>query len=360
MDYASILFFRICLTFIIPKVIFVFYPLNLKIFSMKRILKILGLLLGVILLAAMAVAAYVKIVLPDVGPAPEIKVAKTQVQIQRGEYLANHVLVCMDCHSTRDWSEFSAPPVPGTLGKGGEIFDKSMGFPGTYYSANITPAGIGKWTDGEIFRAITTGVRKNGKPIFPVMPHKNYGQLDEEDIKSVIAYLRTLPSIEIKVPESISDFPMNFIINTIPSKANLQKMPAEGNSLAYGKYIITAASCAECHTPFEEGKFNEEFSLAGGRKFALPCGLITTANLTPDNETGIGLWTKEVFLRRFTAFRDSSMQHKKVAMTDFNTIMPWTMYAGMTDKDLGAIYDYLRSLPAKKHSIVKYQPGVKN
>src|SRR5215831_1311168 len=108
---------------------------------MKKVLKILSMLLGVILLTVVAIAAYVKIALPNVGPAPEIKVAKTPAQIQRGEYLANHVLVCMDCHSTRNWGEFGAPPVPGTLGKGGEIFDKTMGFPGTYYSANITPAG---------------------------------------------------------------------------------------------------------------------------------------------------------------------------------------------------------------------------
>ncbi|HYE56562.1 MAG TPA: cytochrome C, partial [Chitinophagaceae bacterium] len=156
---------------------------------MKKVFKILGILLLVILVAVAGLAAYVKFALPDTGPAPDMKVEITPERVKRGEYLANTVMVCMDCHSTRNWNVFSAPPVPGTLGKGGEKFDQTMGFPGTYYSANITPAGIGNWTDGEIFRAITTGVRKNGKPIFPVMPHHNYGKLDAEDIKSVIAYL---------------------------------------------------------------------------------------------------------------------------------------------------------------------------
>ncbi|HEX2684049.1 MAG TPA: cytochrome C, partial [Ferruginibacter sp.] len=140
---------------------------------MRKILKVIGILLIIIIVAVAGLGAYVKIALPNVGDAPNIKIAYTSEKIKRGEYLANHVMVCMDCHSTRNWNEFSAPPIPGTLGKGGELFDARAGFPGTYYSANITPAGIGNWTDGEIFRAITTGVRKNGKPIFPVMPHHN-------------------------------------------------------------------------------------------------------------------------------------------------------------------------------------------
>ena len=79
--------------------------------------------------------------------------------------------------------QFSMPMVLSTRGQGGERFDQTMGFPGVYFSANITPSGIGGWTDGEIYRAITTGVRKNGKPIFPVMPYHSYGLADPEDVK---------------------------------------------------------------------------------------------------------------------------------------------------------------------------------
>jgi mono/diheme cytochrome c family protein len=264
----------------------------------------------------------------------------------------------MDCHSTRNYNELTAPLVPGTLGKGGERFDPTMGFPGNYYAANITPAGIGDWTDGEIFRAITTGVRRTGKPIFPVMPYSNYGKLDKEDIESVIAYLRSLPAIEHKVPESSSDFPMNFIINTIPKKAELSKRPDPSDELAYGKYLITAASCGECHTPVDKGQVIPEFAYGGGREFKLPSGTLTSANLTPDMETGIGKWTKQQFLDRFAFYRDSANMHKKVDfMKEFNTIMPWTMYAGMTDTDLGAIYAYLRTVKPINKAIVKFQPA---
>lgn len=325
---------------------------------MKKFFKILGILLLIIVVAVAGLAAYVKLALPDVGPPPELKVAANPELIKRGDYLANNVLVCMDCHSTRNWNEFAGPLVPGTLGKGGEVFDQRAGFPGTYYAANITPAGIGEWTDGELFRAITTGVRRNGKPIFPVMPHHNYGKLDEEDIKAVIAYVRTLPAIENKVPESKSDFPMNFIINTIPSKPSFTKRPSPDDAVAYGKYMITAASCGDCHTPFEKGKLVEDMFLAGGRTFELPSGLLTSSNLTPDAETGIGNWTKETFLNRFRMFRDSANAHQKVDfMKEYNSIMPWTQYAAMTDQDLSAIYDYLRTLKPIKNNVVKFKPA---
>jgi len=325
---------------------------------MKKAVKILVIIVGVLLIAIAGIASYVKFALPNADPAPDLKVELTPARIERGNYLANHVLVCMDCHSTRNYNELSAPLVPGTLGKGGERFDASMGFPGTYYAANITPAGIGEWTDGEIFRAITTGVRKSGKPIFPVMPYSNYGKLDPEDVEAVIAYLRSLPAIKHAVPESASDFPMNFIINTIPQKAQLSKRSDPSDQLAYGKYLVTAASCGECHTPVDKGQVIPEFAFSGGREFKLPSGTLTSANLTPDMETGLGKWSQEQFIARFAMFRDSANMHKKVDfMKEFNTIMPWTMYAGMTDSDLAAIYQYLRTVKPLSRAVTKFQPA---
>ncbi len=115
---------------------------------MKKIL--LG-IAAVVVLAVSGLLTYVKAALPNVGPAPDLKVEITPERVARGSYLANTVLVCMDCHSGRDWTKFSGPIAEGTLGKGGEQFDQKFGFPGVYYSRNITPAGIKDWTDGELF-----------------------------------------------------------------------------------------------------------------------------------------------------------------------------------------------------------------
>jgi len=324
---------------------------------MRKVFKGLGILLGIIIILIAGAAIYIKKALPDVGHAPDLKIVSTPEKIERGKYLANHVMICMDCHSTREWNYFAGPMKPDSLGMGGELFDQKMGFPGSIHAANITPAGVGDWTDGELFRAITTGVRRNGKPIFPVMPYHNYGKIDPEDIEAIITYVRTLAPIDNKVPESSYDFPMNFIINTIPQKAEPAKRPSPADRIAYGKYMVTAASCGDCHTPFDKGTFDTTKFLAGGRTFTLPGGDVTSANLTSDKETGIGNLSKETFMQKFIVFRDSSISHRKIDfMSDFATVMPWPVYAGMADDDLSAIYDYLATLQPVNHKIVKFKP----
>jgi mono/diheme cytochrome c family protein len=322
---------------------------------MKKFLKILGIILCSILLIVLAIIVYIKIALPDVGQAPQIAVDNSSSNVERGRYLANSVMSCMDCHSKRDMTEYSMPMVPSTRGQGGERFDQTMGFPGIFYSANITPAGISGWTDGEIYRAITTGVRKNGKPIFPVMPYHAYGFANPEDVKSVIAYLRTLLPIVNLVPESSADFPMSIILNTIPKKAAPMNLPAIGDSLANGKYLFTIASCHDCHTPFEKGKFDESMALAGGRVFPTPGGMVTSANITPDKETGIGSWTREFFVKHFAMYRDSATAHRVVEPGELQSFMPWTLYGTMTDSDLSSIYTYIQTLQPIKHTVVKWK-----
>src|SRR5690606_33776579 len=161
-----------------------------------------------------------------------------------------------------------------TLGKGGELFDQTMGCPGRYLSRNITPFNLADWSDAELFRVITSGVTKQGKAIFPVMPYHYYGGMDEEDIKDVIAYLRTLEPIDFTPDESISDFPMSFIINTMPKEPVFIKKPIKEVSIPYGKYLVNSAGCVECHTPFDGMALELDKAFSGGRTFPLPNGSI--------------------------------------------------------------------------------------
>jgi cytochrome c2 len=317
--------------------------------------KFITYLLLFLVAAVIVLLTYVKLALPNVGPAPEIKVELTPERIKRGEYLANAVCVCMDCHSKRDWTKFAGPPVEGTLGQGGEIFNQDFGFPGSFSSKNITPAGISNWTDGELFRTITTGVNKDGKALFPIMPYMHYGQMDQEDLYSIIAYIRTLKPIVRANNESKPDFPMNFIINTIPSKQEMTKRPNPSDKLAYGKYMWNATGCTECHTKQEKGKQVPGMEMAGGFEFKLgPMGIVRSSNLTPDDETGIGTWTEENFLARFRVYRDSGYVIPTVAKGAMQTVMPWTMYSRMTDEDLSAIFSYLKTLKPVKNQVEKF------
>jgi mono/diheme cytochrome c family protein len=329
---------------------------------MKKVFKVFGVI--ILLLAVLITGAilYIKFALPDVGEAPTLTVDATPERIERGKYLANSVNVCMDCHSTRDWSKFAGPVVPGTFGKGGERFDQSVGFPGTYFSKNITPAGIGNYSDGELYRVITSGVNKHDKAMFPVMPYPYYGKMDDEDIYSIIAYLRTLTPIENTVTESQSDFPMSIIINTIPARGTPQKRPDPSDQLAYGQYLVNASGCIECHTQADKGQILPDLAFGGGREFAFPDGaVVRSANITPDAETGLGKWTAEAFVLRFKAYADSSYVAPSVKPGEFNTVMPWMMYAGMTESDLHAVYAYLKTIKPINNAVVKFsaskQPG---
>lgn len=325
---------------------------------MKLIKKLIGGILLIVLLIVAGGLVYLKVFLPNVGAAPVLKAEATPDRVARGEYLANHVTVCIDCHSKRDWSRFSGPPLEGTFGMGGDVFDQKVGFPGVFYARNITPEGISRYTDGELFRLITTGVTKEGKAIFPVMPYHNYGQMDEEDILSIIAYIRTLKPIKNKVPDSKPDFPMNFIINTIPQKANLTKRPAETDVVNYGRYMVNAAACIECHTQFEKGKLVAGTEFGGGRVFHFPDGsVLRSGNISPDKETGIGNWTEEKFLEIFRQRSDSATVNTPLKPGSFNSIMPWYMYGHMKVEDLKAIYAYLRTVTPIKNQVEKFTPA---
>lgn len=324
---------------------------------MKKVLKILAIILLVLVLVVAAIMIYVKTALPNVGEASELKIEITPERLARGKYLANHVALCTDCHSTRDWTKFAGPTVPGTSGAGGEIFDQIMGFPGSYHARNITPFGLEDWTDGEIFRAITSGVSKDGVALFPIMPYLNYGKMNKEDVYSIMAYIRSLPSVPSEIPASISNFPMNFIINTIPQKPNFQKMPTQSDQTAYGEYLFNIAACAECHTPKDErGQSIAGLELAGGFAFPIPTGgIVRTSNLTP-HETGLKNWTSEQFVTRFNMYTDSTYQNPKIEDGEFNTPMPWLKYAEMNTTDLEAIFAFLQTVAAIENRVERFTP----
>lgn len=323
---------------------------------MKPLFKFLGVIAILLVVVVAGAMTYVKTMLPDVGPAPDLTVEGTPERVVRGEYLANHVMLCMDCHAVRDFSKFSGPPTPGTLGAGGDIFDQKFGFPGRFVARNITPHGVGDWTDGELYRAITTGVSKDGHAFFPVMPYKNYGKMDPEDIYAVIAYIRQLEPVMNDLPVSEPDFPFNFIINTIPQKAEMGKRPVDKSSLEYGRYMANAAGCNECHTKTVKGEVVGA-PYAGGFEFPLGGGtIVRSMNITP-HETGIGNWTEEAFIARFKMYADSSYTPHQVKPGEFQTAMPWIMYAGMDTTDLAAIYRFLRTVPAVENTVERFTPG---
>jgi mono/diheme cytochrome c family protein len=322
---------------------------------MKKFLKYTAYVVIAVVVIAIAGVSYITLALPNVGNAEDIKIALTPQRIERGKYLANHVTLCMDCHSTRDWTKFAGPMLEGSDGRGGEKFTSAVGFPGNVEVPNITPYHLGNWTDGELLRAITTGVKKDGSAIFPLMPWPYYSKMDREDLYSIIAYVRSLKSIKADYPKSTLDFPLNILVHTMPQKASLGKAPDASDTLKYGGYLVTSAACMECHSQVDKGKIIPGLEYAGGREFVIPnAGVVRSANITADKTTGIGNWTKAQFINQFKQYADSAKARIDVKPHEFQSIMPWYKYADLKETDLAAIYAYVKTIKPIKNEVVKF------
>jgi hypothetical protein len=295
------------------------------------------------------------VLLPRDIPVPQVTLPTSPDEIEHGRYFAKHVAVCMDCHSTRDWSYFAGPLIPGTLGKGGEVFDQDTGLPGVVISRNITPYSLGDWSDGELYRVITGGLQKDGDALFPLMPYDAYRTMDERDLLAIMAYLRTLEPIANDVSDHRLNFPLNLIVNSIPLEAELKTVD-RNNPIEYGEYLSTLAGCTWCHTPINATQQTiPEQSLAGGHEFYMDQFVVRAANISPDKETGIGTWTREQFISRFREFRGEAGRTRPPGADGRNTLMSWTMYADMTDEDLGAIYAFLMQSEPRSNEVVIYE-----
>ena len=86
-------------------------------------------------------------------------------------------------------------------------------------------------------------------------------------------------------------------------------------------------------------------------------GVVRSANITPDAETGIAKWTEEMFVNRFKSYTDSTYKPADIKPGEFNTVMPWTMYGNMKTEDLKAIYAYLRTVKPVKNEVEKFSPA---
>jgi len=323
---------------------------------MRILLKLLTALVVLVLLAIGGGLLWLFTRYPAVPSAETLTIERTPERLARGQYLVENVAGCVVCHADRDWNTFSAPVVAGTKGKGGQRFGFGLE-PFVLYAKNITPGGVGEWTDGELVRAITTGVSRDGTPLFPLMPYPHYAKMAREDIDAIVAYLRTLPAVAATpLPERTLNFPLPLIVRTIPAAASHESRPSPDDRVAYGRYLANAAVCSDCHTPMDDqGAPRPGMDFAGGTPF-MPngVGLVRAANITPDATTGIGTWTETQFLEKFRSFRGTAPRRLEGAERLQNTEMPWTYYAGMSDADLGAIYAYLRSLPPVVNRVEKF------
>ena len=322
----------------------------------RRILKGLGILVGVLLLLVIILVVYVQLAWdrPVSRPAPPMAAPADAQTVAWGEYLYKYSLNCWVCHG----SEGSySPEEPQAGGNEIDATEIGPGF-GFIYVSNITPdpeTGIGAWSDGELVRALREGLDREGLVLFPAMEAELWRGLSDEDALALVAYLRSLPPARNEVPANQFSFAAKAlialgIVKPQPAITAPVVAPPRGATAEYGEYLATHASmCAGCHTPRSPntGVYDLTQPLAGGI-FAL--GLpeegysATGSNLTPDVATGIGDWSEEQFM---TAMRTGLRPDGTVILT----VMPWPSYNRWNEDDLRAVWLYLRSLEPIIHQI---------
>lgn len=275
-------------------------------------------------------------------------------RVKRGDYLVNAVANCMHCHADRDFTKFSGPTRPGTEGSGGQR--KGVVVRG------ITPTTLGSWTDEELVRAITTGINNKGDTLFPTMPYMNYRYLTPYDAESIVAYLRTLNPLPDSIPDrDLSNYPPGIVASMYrdwygDDIYQSLSQPKGDEELLKGKYLVTLAGCLGCHTNIDRKAmaFKRDSVFAGGQLSNKPGNnfKVYSANITPDTTTGIGAWSEEVFLAKFKNYRDREAYDYNPGK--YNSEMPWTLFANMTDEDIRSIYRYLRTIRPIRKQVTKW------
>ena len=321
---------------------------------MKRALRIASVLF-VVIVVLLAVAITFTIgwrpfIGPKARPLTDRKFESTPERLARGKYLVQNVLDCFTCHSQHDWTKHDAPEIPGMEGAGQDPFPLE-GLPGKVFPPNITPdkeTGAGNWTDDMLARAIREGIGHDGRALFPFMPYQGYSHLPDEDLASVIVYLRSLPPVHRVIPKTELIFPVKYLIRSTPEPITQPVPPPDlSTPVKRGKWLVTVAGCSDCHTPQKNGQPMAGLYLAGGFELKGPWGDVASANITPD-PSGISYYDESLFL--------DVMHTGYVKARKLSQIMPWWGHRGMTDEDLKAIFAYLRTVPPIKHRVDNTEP----
>ena len=280
-------------------------------------------------------------------PLTDVRFERTAERVERGRYLATAAIGCVLCHSERDRSQPGAPPVPGRE-FAGAIMAEEPGY--RLVAPNLTPdiaTGAGSWSDDMLARAIREGVGHDGRGLGGQMCWWAFRALSDEDLASIVVYLRSLPAVANALPPRILS-------------AEQEKQRAEdaeplagpvaardlADPLVRGTYLIEIADCMGCHSAWE-APTNPGIG-AGGNSIARFGEHAFSANLTPD-ASGIGGFTEGIFRGALRSGRGGTL----------HGAMPWAAYRNLTDADIGAIYLALRQLPPVAHRVASFNSGAK-
>ncbi|MCB0658454.1 MAG: hypothetical protein KDC57_20055 [Saprospiraceae bacterium] len=308
---------------------------------MKRVIRIAGYTIAAILIIAILFLAYLRFSpLPDYEPGeiPVMTVDVTPERVAEGHRIS--AMLCQGCHFN-----------PDTRKMDGKRMVDVPEFFGKFYSANITQDpehGIGKWTDGELYYYLRTGIRKDGH-FSGVMP--NFPKIADETVLSLIAYLHSdLPEVQPSTAPSqtceyamLGRFLKHFVIKPKPYPSSPIPLPDTTQTVAWGNYLANDLyACYGCHsgsfsTNDDNNPPNSNMYYAGGNQLLdLEGKTIYSVNITPDTETGIGNWTPDQFRKLL-----------KYGLRPDGTPVSYPMipHSGLSNGEIDAIFAFLKTVP---------------
>lgn len=307
---------------------------------MKKVLRYLLIVIGVLAILVGGFAAFIafKGIPKYTAENFSLKVTSTPERVERGKQLS--AMLCNDCHLNSNTGKLT----------GREMAEVSQF--GRVYSRNITndpEHGIGKMTDGQLAFLLRTGIRPDGR-FLPIMAKLQ--KMSDEDLQSVIAFLRSDNEwVKADATENI-DSKYSFLTKVLTTVKLIQPMPFyksvsepdTTNQVKWGEYVsLYRVECYTCHSAdfttddFIHPEKSKRF-FGGGNKFEMPDGsIIHSMNLTMDEETGIGRWTEEEFVK---AVKTGIVPNGQPAVRP-----PMKPYAYLTDGEAKAIYAYLKTIP---------------
>jgi hypothetical protein len=285
-------------------------------------------------------------------------IPRTQERLARGKYLVDGVLWCATCHSDIDWSKRPLQALPGKK-FGGHVWSQELGIPAPFriVASNISSDrkyGAGNWSDHDLVRALRRGIGHDGRTLIDMMPYEDFSHLSDEDVASVIVYLRSLPPVRIERPKTLMPKEATQNLRPLPPVDHVPE-PNPADRVSYGHYLVTAGQCRWCHSPVDaKGDSLPGMDFSGGHTFSGPFGLkgakiadLATLNLTSD-PSGISYFDEAMFVK--------ALRTGHVGARQLSALMPWSYFRNLTDDDLKAIFAYLRSVPPVKHRVDNTEP----
>ncbi len=286
---------------------------------------------------------------------------RTQARLERGRYLVEGPARCFMCHSDIDWTQPGGQPQKGRKGAGHIWIDEELpwlpqrsdlerrsGWLGLWgqllVSPNITPdreTGAGDWSDDILVQAIRQGMGHDGRVLFPGMPHRQFRKLSDEDLASIIVYLRSIPAVRNPLPVTVLPKEIRQSLQASEPITEPVPSPDHFDSVEWGAYLVGLSDCMGCHNAFDQDSQPiPGLAFAGGALLVEPWGQVTTPNITPD-PSGISYYDEELFVQ--------VMRTGWVGARELKPIMPWSFYGNMADEDLKAIFAYLGMLKPVVH-----------